>query len=81
MSQVNCMIWSRGANFTILQQLQAPEMQLERHRAHGLRWEVGEVILKAVSSLCLVNLEKSGYMPMLEEQDEFVTAVTNFLLE
>jgi pimeloyl-ACP methyl ester carboxylesterase len=41
----------------------------------------GEAFLKAVSGSRLVTMGKSGHMPMLEEQDEFVTAVTNFLLE
>jgi pimeloyl-ACP methyl ester carboxylesterase len=41
----------------------------------------GEAFLKAIPGSRLVTLQKSGHMPMLEEQDEFVEVVTNFLLE
>jgi pimeloyl-ACP methyl ester carboxylesterase len=41
----------------------------------------GEAFLKAIPGSRLVTLQKSGHMPMLEEQEAFVEAVTNFLLE
>jgi pimeloyl-ACP methyl ester carboxylesterase len=41
----------------------------------------GEAFLKKISGARLVTLDKSGHLPMLEEQDAFVQAVTNFLLE
>jgi len=41
----------------------------------------GEAFLKAISGARLVTLNSSGHLPMLEEQDAFVQAVTNFLLE
>ncbi|MGE0684699.1 MAG: alpha/beta fold hydrolase [Candidatus Binatia bacterium] len=41
----------------------------------------GEAFLPAISGSRLATLGKSGHMPMLEEQDEFVAAVTNLLLE
>lgn len=41
----------------------------------------GEAFLKAIGGARLVTLGKSGHMPMLEEQDAFVDAVTSFLLE
>lgn len=40
----------------------------------------GEAFLKAIPGSRLVTLPKSGHMPMLEEQDAFVRAVTSFLL-
>ena len=39
----------------------------------------GEAFLKAIHGSQLVTLSQSGHMPMLEEQDVFVQAVTNFL--
>jgi len=39
----------------------------------------GEAFLKAIHGSQLVTLPKSGHMPMLEEQDAFVQAVTTFL--
>ncbi len=41
----------------------------------------GKAFLKAISGARLVTLNSSGHLPMLEEQDAFVQAVTNFLLE
>ena len=41
----------------------------------------GEAFLKAIPGSRLVTLEKSGHLPMLEEQEAFVQTVTNFLLE
>ena len=41
----------------------------------------GEAFLKAIPGSRLVTLEKSGHLPMLEEQETFVQTVTNFLLE
>ena len=41
----------------------------------------GKAFLKAISGARLVTLNSSGHVPMLEEQDAFVQAVTNFLLE
>jgi len=98
----------------LLQQLQAPEMVLERYRNlastgkflwpipdKGLKKRIhriqqptlivwgasdklippayGEAFLKAIHGSQLVMLPKSGHMPMLEEQDAFVQAVTTFL--
>jgi pimeloyl-ACP methyl ester carboxylesterase len=39
----------------------------------------GEAFLKAIHGSQLVTLPQSGHMPMLEEQDAFVQAVTTFL--
>lgn len=41
----------------------------------------GEAFLKTIPGSRLVTLNQSGHIPMLEEQDAFVQAVTNFLLE
>jgi pimeloyl-ACP methyl ester carboxylesterase len=41
----------------------------------------GEAFLKAIPGSRLVSFSKSGHMPMLEEPEEFVSVVTNFLLE
>jgi pimeloyl-ACP methyl ester carboxylesterase len=41
----------------------------------------GEAFLNAISGSRLVTLSNSGHLPMLEEQEAFVQAVTNFLLE
>jgi pimeloyl-ACP methyl ester carboxylesterase len=41
----------------------------------------GEAFLQAIPGSRLVTLSNSGHVPMLEEQDVFVQAVTNFLLE
>src|SRR6266496_444078 len=41
----------------------------------------GEAFLKMISGSRLVTLNNSGHLPMLEEQNAFVQAVTNFLLE
>jgi pimeloyl-ACP methyl ester carboxylesterase len=37
--------------------------------------------MKAIPGSRLVAFSKSGHMPMLEEQEEFVSVVTNFLHE
>jgi pimeloyl-ACP methyl ester carboxylesterase len=41
----------------------------------------GEAFLNKIPGSRLVTFHKSGHLPMLEEQDAFVQAVTNFLLE
>ncbi|MGH7965429.1 MAG: alpha/beta fold hydrolase [Candidatus Binatia bacterium] len=41
----------------------------------------GDAFLKAIPGARLVTLPQAGHLPMLEQQDEFVQAVTNFLLE
>jgi pimeloyl-ACP methyl ester carboxylesterase len=41
----------------------------------------GEAFLKAIPGARLVTLHNSGHIPMLEEQEAFVRAVTSFLLE
>lgn len=41
----------------------------------------GDAFLKSIPGSRLVTLPQSGHMPMLEQQDGFVQAVTNFLLE
>jgi pimeloyl-ACP methyl ester carboxylesterase len=40
----------------------------------------GEAFLKAIPGARLVSLPQSAHIPMLEEQDTFVQAVTDFLL-